>query len=209
MSKREHTNILSNYTPLQYIEGTGTQWIDLGITPTNDMSVEIDYIVKINTSYTYSGLIFSGNNYNTNDNFGIAVYNSYRTVRGYRAGVGNIVPVAGYYNIKDNDDVTIRLTNTGQFTLINRTTSNTYTNTFTINTLTNATRTIYVLKGNTNNADIAHIAKGKIKKVLLTTTTDTYTFLPYMRNGDNKIGLLCYETGDFCTNAGIGEFLYA
>ena len=43
--------IPKGYIPLAYIESTGTQYIDLGITPSDDMEFEIDY-QSLATSYT-------------------------------------------------------------------------------------------------------------------------------------------------------------
>ena len=59
----EPRNILpSGVQGLEYIESTGTQWIDLGIKPTIDTGVEIDFqVTQLTTNMGVFGCGISGN----------------------------------------------------------------------------------------------------------------------------------------------------
>ena len=56
--KREHTNI-SSLTPLQYIESTGTQWIDTGFKLNNNSRVVMDFMItQYQTSFNNGAVPF-------------------------------------------------------------------------------------------------------------------------------------------------------
>lgn len=62
----------TNYIPLEYIESTGTQWIDTGFTPNQDTSIYMDVIPTTVAAGVQSGIFF-GSSYPVNKD-GIEAY---------------------------------------------------------------------------------------------------------------------------------------
>ena len=50
------------YQQVEYIEGTGTQWIDTGINANNNLSVKIEFEASL-IKNAYSGFFWSKNRY--------------------------------------------------------------------------------------------------------------------------------------------------
>lgn len=182
------------YTQVEYLESTGTQWIDTGIKLTNNHSVEIDYqFTSVPKTNERKGL-FGGLEANV-ARYGSLVSPTTRKFEfGY--GVGNTyyqttIPDTARHLIKQEknkvyvDGSLIYTFEEATFKL----SINAYLGTFNYTNYTPALAKYYASKwwdGDTLVRD----------------------FIPCVRNTDGKPGMYDLVTETFFTNQGTGEFLY-
>lgn len=97
ISKQETVGVSTKYTRLDYIQSNGSQYLDTGITPSDDLEVEISFKP---TSAVSEGAIF-GSDWSTNGYF-LMYYNSkwrFHT-RGYVFDSSTSIDVSGFTIIK-------------------------------------------------------------------------------------------------------------
>lgn len=210
--RREH-NINDLYTPLQYIQSVSGQYIDTGVLADDSLTMKVKFIVQY-AATNYSGVCFAGNNWNTSDMIGFTVHNTGLYMKASRAGVSNI-NVYSYFNAGEECELELLSNN---FIVRNLTRAIQANQTFTHNVISNVTRTIWICKGNTNNADMSNFTNSMFKSVIFSSNVaaNRRNYVPMLRKTDNKPGFLdlegsiCPLTGTpFYINAGTGEFLYA
>lgn len=209
MSRREHTNI-SALTPLQYIESTGTQWIDTGFKLNNNSRVVIDFTVTQYQSVITSALVPFGARYAWANNQFVIFFPVNRQT-GVFSCYGNQSPNIEIYNILNNQ--THIDANKRNWTITIH--GNTYTNTFNSQTFQNQGN-CYLFKCNfwNENPNTNGIAPdptdGNIRMFLCDiydNGTQVRKFRPYLNAGEP--GMLDELNNVWYGNNGTGEFLYA
>ena len=170
----------SGYTQLEYLESTGTQYIDTGDNATTNMSFEISFSDTI-LSQEGSQLIGTGN-------IGVALYR----LLGWVCRLPNTL---FYYSLTNSDAVTdiLYITPTSitsqnyQSSWIQRSDRNQPNNS-----------NVLIFSNVIGKLFYAKIWEGDML---------THNFIPAQRNSDNEIGMYDLVSNTFFTNAGTGEFI--
>lgn len=187
-------NETSIYKAVNYIESTGTQYIDTGIRPTTTTKLQMIIENKNTTTSTH----FEGSRVGFQNN---ALGVSYQTESG---NVGTTFAYANqvYYS---------KTTQTGRAfyeVLRNIVINQNLVYTFSIQTITN-NHNIYFFT--VNNAGTPHTQKASLKlyyACYLDSDVAIRHFMPVLRKSDNEPCLYDLVSGEFYTNAGTGTFLY-
>ena len=181
----------SDYTQLEYIESTGTQWIDTGIATTNNdlgfmleaMPLTSVDVYPMGSRATDGNTRFFGVRSKTSNSFSYG-WLSYSTATASQSYVNVRTTMSlNWLNSKkvtigddSNDLATANIANGRNITL------------FGVNGQLLWTGRIYRAQISEGNEIIAN-------------------FIPVMRNSDSKVGMRDTVTGQFFTNAGTGEFI--
>ena len=178
-------NALPNeYQEVEYLESTGTQYIDTNFTP----NINTKAYAEFNVSTIPCGLYSSDSNASLSTNF-----SSYISGGGkWRFGSGSAtVPISNnnfYTSVQDKTGITINGTNFYDYDI-------------TINDFT-STKTITLLRTNTIGF------KGKIYRFKLYDGNNIVrNFIPCYRKSDDEAGMYDVVNGVFYTNEGTGEFI--
>ena len=200
--RREHNEwsvLPSGYTPLQYIEGTGTQYINTGYYPCNDTWIE--YVAMQTWTYNYNqSQTFFGVSDGTWDinGFTCSTYKNgtYSFDNAYGDGFSKFVTPL-------NTLITINLDKTGGYIDGVRK--------WNCSAYTKPTRNIrpllfFAANYNTVTEYGKHRCYGAVIKENGVLQRD---FVPALRTLDSKPGLYDLVGGTFYANAGSGQFNYA
>ena len=183
------------YQQVEYIESTGTQYIDTGIYTNTTLS---KFEIKLNISNkNVTAGVFGTRNYKSSDKSAINVFIRSGSLRLDWLSGSSVPEVA----ITENIDYTISITR-GLATINNIN----YTNEE--NTSVDARYPFYI--GNFNNAGIPYEIglSGKIYySKLYNNNILVFNGVPCYRKSDNVIGMYDLVTNTFFTNAGTGVFL--
>ena len=178
------------YTKLEYIESTGTQYIDTGVIATNNTVVKAELF----TNYSGNKNWFGGSAYSSNNNF---VLNSWSQNQiEYQYGISD-----NWYKPNVGDDVvgkkfTVEYGN-GSIKINNDKKVDLPTDTFT------DTKNLHLFTRNGSSGNISgRVYSFKIYNGNLLIRD----FVPAVRNSDNKPGLYDEVNDVFYTNSGTGEF---
>ena len=201
-------SIPSGYQRIDYIEGTGAQWIDTGFCATGGDIVDFEWSPTIfndyNTVGSHNPSSNSSNGYNRNQVSFIRQESSqFSKCNSYDYAAHNNTLGVKYHIIYNSiganriglcDDVTIK----------------SQTNTSTLAPVNNIA-VLHNWYNNTNNKGKLHSARIYNNQMVL-----VRNYIPLIRTPDSKPGLydLCGSTcpltnSPFYTNSGTGEFLYA
>jgi hypothetical protein len=144
---------------VDYIEGTGTQYIDSGFVPTANTSFEIEVTV-VSAPTKFSPFAYSGAAYNSMDSFGACRNNESARCLGYRGSSVNfafgdgITTTGSVLNLQFLTTAsTVKLTNktSGQTASVSVSSS-----------FTAGSRSLYILSGNAGTADLGHPSAMKL-----------------------------------------------
>lgn len=193
--KSEHEELPDEYQQIEYIESTGTQYIDTGIKTNTTTS---RYETKINPSSVSGTMcIFGTRNNTTADQRAMNVFIIDGTFRlDWLSGNGSYT----VRNISSNTEYAISITR-GLATInnVNHTSRNT--------TSIDGSYTFYV--GSLNNAGSVY-PKGFSGKIyyskLYNNNILVFDGVPCYRKSDNEIGMYDLVSNTFFTNAGTGKF---
>lgn len=184
---------------VEYLESTGTQWIDTMYVPQSTTSIDI--LVKIiSAPNAFSPLAYCGDLYYSRNTFGAAFNKNATRLNLYYGTKYNVY--CGVVNVGDEVQFMMNINNA---TLINITTSNTY-NVSIGGTYQIGSRTLYLLNGNTNTADLKKPSSMQIKSaVLKENNTLVRDFIP-VRVG--QVGYMYDRVSrQLFGNAGTGAFI--
>ena len=143
---------------VEYLESTGTQYVDTGIIPTAQTSFAVRY-VQTSSPYQFAPVVYCGDTYNAPNTYGFCV-NSGSQGAGINSYYGTV------YNLHVGDN----LISAGQRILVrfrrgnsniemtNETTGQTSSSSFGSATYTNGSRSMYIFSGNTALEDLSHPA---------------------------------------------------
>lgn len=184
------------YTQVEYIEGTGTQYINTGVSQ-NNTNTALEMTVAV-TSNTYSDPAYIGGHYTTGKRFYIQLLNK-KIYLGLGAGywqnsadtdTSKHTYKIDMYNLRVYMDGVSKSANSGSFS---KTANN-------VN--------IWLLRGSMASGSNP-IVKGKIysAKIWISDVLE-HDYYPCIRNSDSKPGLYDIVGNSFLTNAGSDEFLY-
>ena len=142
---------------VEYLESTGTQWIDTGVIPSLDTSFEIEF-QQISSPYRFAPVAYCGNTYNSNDTFGFCINNNTTGnvigINSYYGSFSNIHVGDNEFSIGDRLNVKFRIENTN-IILTNKSFGTTYSSSLN-GTFTSGSRNLYILNGNTETDDLKH-----------------------------------------------------
>ena len=178
------------YTKLEYIESTGTQYIDTGVIATNNTVVKAELF----TNYSGNKNWFGGSAYSSNNNF---VFNSWSQNQiEYQYGASD-----NWYRPNVGDDVvgkkfTVEYGN-GSIKINNDKKVDLPTDTFT------DTKNLHLFTRNGSSGNISgRVYSFKIYNGYYLIRN----FVPAVRNSDNTVGLYDEVNDVFYTNSGTGTF---
>lgn len=182
---------LSDYTQLEYIESTGTQWIDTGIATTNNNLGFMLEAMPLTSADVYpigSRAISNGIRF-----FGIRSVSS--TIYSYGWEEYTTAPASqSYVNVRAT--MSLNWLNSKKVTI-----GNDSNDLATANIANGRNITLFGVNGQllwTGRIYHAQISEG---------TGIVANLIPVMRNSDGKVGMYDTVTGQFFTNAGTGEFI--
>ena len=182
----------SDYTQLEYIESTGTQWIDTGIATTNNnlgfmleaMPLTSADVYPMGSRATDGGKRFFGVRSQTSTTFSYG-WSYYATITASQS----------YVNVRTT--MSLNWLNSKKATIGND--SNDLATTVDIANGRNIT--LFGINGQL-------LWKGRIYRAQISEGNEIIAnFIPVMRNSDSKVGMRDTVTGQFFTNAGTGEFI--
>ena len=207
--RREHAKsqggvLPAGYTQLEYIEGTGTQYIDTGLIAPDGFHVtarwmwtsiqEMRYIVgshNISNPYGRNGVQSSRKN-GVDGYWGMGTGNTYPiSSTKYTAGVIYDIEgqtIKGNSWLKVNDSTVVQTTDNS----------------------TRSSNSILIFTEQYSVNAGAEKSKARMYDSMTITIDSTdYVLIPTLRTSDNKPGVYNVTNQTFHTNAGTGEFLYA
>lgn len=198
----QETSILpSEYTQVDYIESTGTQYIDTGVKPSSDTKIDIDFAYLDSTYNGYTAL-FGERGATSDTYFGLYINKTDGKLAinysQYDGGASSTTTISRNvkYNIKNDY---------GSFYLNNASTP--FQNT--TQTLTTSTTSVYLLEQHLYNGSSQ--SRGMQAKIyqckFYEGSTLTRNFIPCYRNSDNEIGMYDLANDVFYTNQGTGTFV--
>lgn len=197
--KRIHTLLPKEYQQVEYLESTGTQYIDTNYIPNSNTSIKLSFQI---TKSQVAGIIGSGEEWNTTDNFifGPAYGDCFW---GYAGGANNIRLWQSNYNFTDTYNVYMDITkfivesNSVEYTAITNKTE-----------IINPTRSIHIFKANTENGNLKNGSSIKLFKTEINENGILIqNYIPCYRKADNVAGMYDLVSNTFFTNAGTGEFI--
>ncbi|MGM9849454.1 MAG: type II secretion system protein [Bacilli bacterium] len=194
--------IRKGYTKLEYIESTGTQYIDTGYVPNNNTGIEADF--QFNSTTSQSRVFGVGTN------SGKANFVSYEF---YINGSGNFA-----YTFKDGNGDWVPTNipadtsrHTLRFNVGNKNLVIDNNNTYSIGNISNVSSyPIYIMAENYDGTDLKWVDETRIKLYSFKIYNGYYlirNFVPAIRNSDNAVGLYDEVYDVFYTNSGTGEFI--
>ena len=191
------------YTQLEYIESTGTQYIDTGVNADNKLKLDMDMEFTSKGISTYKnpfGAIYntgalrlhinpnnaSSVNIQTGpNNSNVPVFNGYP----YTTRFQSIIDIL-------NKTITTRIDDTTQESTL------TYTNSFNLN------MNFWLFRRNANSEDLKYYSYNKLYYFrMYQNGTLVRDFIPCYRNSDNEAGLYDLINNVFYTNQGTGKFI--
>jgi len=184
------------YTQLEYIESTGTQYIDTGIIPTNTMGLDI----KFNKT-SYGDLVIMGVLYDS-DMKAADLYVNLGSTNHLYVPFGEDWTTAGYDKLQYDTDYNVRINY-----MNDRNRYVDYVPAGRIDkTLTGATDTMYLFAGHrVPRHGPGWFFIGRIYYLKITEGNQLVrNFIPARRNSDNTLGMYDTVSGTFFTNAGTG-----
>lgn len=195
----------SEYQQVEYIKGTGTQWLDTGYVATNGMKAEYEVMYDSDIQTINGGYIVGSHNTSSPYSRNGGYYNNSVTVKGWELGYGNYYPKSSAtinYNQKYKVEFST-FSGNGYLILdgvrlvynteINGMASNTHVMLFT-NAMTNR-------EGGSKT-----IAKVYYVKILDAYDNLIRSYVPCYRKSDQVIGMYDLVTKTFLVNQGTGTF---
>jgi hypothetical protein len=186
----EQRNLPSGFTQVEYIESTGTQWIDTGYKPNNNTSIDI----KFSTSSAQHFVFGSRKDTIGDDQQRFCLYatiNKFNPQYGntnYADADGFVTSTAYQVQMDKNglvvDGITIRDFNSENFTGENN----------------------LILFGNNTNGTVVSAENRIYYSKISENGTMVRNLIPARRNSDNVLGMYDTITDTFFTNAGTGTF---
>lgn len=194
------------YQEVEYIEGTGTQYIKSGIMTSNSLRVEAKAISRKrhiyaapDRNYPYSGILFGARVSPTSNNF---TYNegAYSTYVGNGTSQQLILP----FQENSTDYLFVNYGGTSYSVEC----GNTYNQSGALNINIETPLEIYILGLNQNGTVSSPCGAYKLFNLkIYNNNTVVRDYIPCYRKADNEAGLFDLVNNVFYTNAGTGTFL--
>lgn len=201
------TNIIlpSDYTQLEYIESAGTQYINLGVVPTNTTGFELKCTLPNDNS---TDNIVCGSRAGTTGNDRFWIDFDWSTNDSIIFGFNSNTPLEDRYIMQSSDigqDITLSMNYLND--RAGKVNGTTYDTTIANKTLTTSTQQMYLFCGNREDTAVLFTST-KFKYLKISDgSTITHYYLPAKRNSDNELGVYDLVARRFLTNAGTGTFI--
>lgn len=192
----EHYLLPSDYTLVEYIESSGTQYIDTGIIPNQNTGFDIKFLTKNDINNSTYGNIIGARKSSTVDEFQISTFTNSASLKGIFRYGGHTV------NGGIEKDTLMHITlKDKQYS-----NNNGFTHTLLSDFATPTTLTVFALN---NNGTITQHGKLQLYSLEIYENDEVVReFAPCYRNSDKKAGLFDLVNLVFYTNKGTGEFAY-
>lgn len=185
-------NLPSGYTELEYIQSSGTQYLDTGIAYKDGIRAEVDfqYVSYSNTAYTFGFNDYLGYLFFVSSN-GVYTINPSQSLN-YTASIYNKTHISALFNLNNNIPmITVTIGNE--------------TKTYTRN---DAGGTVYNLQLFTVSAQTSNISVGRCYGVkIYDNDVLVMELVPALRTSDNKVGMYDTVGNTFKINSGTGNFI--
>ena len=185
------------YEKLEYLESTGTQYIDTGVIGKTGIKVSVAFM-WLDGNIGNDKYILGSSNYSSNRIY----FGTYKSKWMY--GYGDYYQASG---IQKNVfyDAEVSWLRDNQYVKVNGTNIITETSSLDI---TNNT-TMYLFSRHENNSTVNWISNAKIYYCKIwDNDVLVRNYVPALRKSDNKPGMYDFVSGQFFTNLGTGEFTY-
>ena len=195
----------SGYTQLEYLESTGTQYIDTGV---NVLLGTLPFKMSTSVSTTNNssfGVVF-GNKPSPSISQGFAVYINHTTSRILYAR--NHEDGGQFASFHDGTfhQIDAIYYGDGKGSLLVDGTNIMYRDTLSAATVDNGNN--YLLFATNDGDTYRHACVGKVKNITITVNDHMeMNFIPARRNSDGKLGMYDTVSNTFFTNSGSGEFI--
>lgn len=185
------------YTQVEYLESTGTQYIDTGYYHTTSRTnYELDITIT-SLSRSYQTLFGSRNTHDGNEAYYVGVYRdgqTYGCIGGNKKDpLGWNITIGQRYLVNINPSIGVSVNGTS------------YSIPYTASVFYSKPDYIFALNQNDNTIEYGSAKLYRMK--ILDNNALVRNFIPCYRNGDNKPGLYDTVNGVFYTNQGTGEFI--
>ena len=196
-TNKETPLLPKNYQQVEFIQSTGTQYIDTGFYPNQDTKVEI----KVMGTVLRSGAMFGVRSISKTNRFILNYYFEATTKESLiQFQYGNIVPSATFSDITNIH--TYSMDKSGVYIDDISYIENVETETF------SSTLPLYVFGNNDGGVVQYNIFNGKMYFCkIYDNGVLARDFIPCYRKADNKAGMYDLVSGNFYTNKGTGEFI--
>lgn len=200
---KNKTGLPVEYTQVDYIESSGTQYIDTGYKLNGNSEIYTDYMLT-SVSPNEIGMIFGARENNdkrgfmfgdasSNNSFPVAYYGEGNTSSSIAKAISTNSENNKMYNLTVKD---------GKFNISELGTISFTKSTFSL------TNSMYIFCGNQNSSP-SYKVKARIYNFnIYENDTLIRNFIPCYRNSDNEVGLYDLVNNIFYTNQGTGVFTY-
>ena len=187
------SSLPDGYTEVEYIESSGTQWIDTGVTPTTNTKMQYKFRPLATVS---SVTMFLGNRSSSTNIYGLALYSTGRFRSYVRYNSGSYVTTSNnFYNTSTDYNLEV-----GNLYIKNLDTG--------ANVVTGTTQTTVntgtIKLNNHGNSTYSKIRTYRLK--IYDGSTLIRDFVPCINNTTNKAGLYDLVNDTFYGNSGSGNF---
>lgn len=193
------------YTQLEYLESTGTQYINTGIIPSSDIEVAMD-VQLTSVSQGETKMLFGCNNYYSGSTkyYMLMLKMTSDLPLQVNCGANGVdtldIPITSASIARTNAQLSVNGT-LFTATIFDSTITRTFSGGL-------PTISIYLFARSVANA-VSNRIMMKLYRCTVSASGVSYDFIPTLRLSDNKPGLYDIINNQFYTNAGTGEFLYA
>ena len=202
-SIRETNNKITNdgYTKIEYLQSTGTQYINTGIVCTNNTGIKIKYSYTAEGSAAISG-VFQGTNPRTDTLF-ISSSSGQTSSTLFAAHRGGIFSTSNSIALNTDYECKINYLNDKKCYFDNE-----LIGTVGENAAYNSSILLFARYNPNSSASAISISSSKIYEVEFTEGDKiSHKFIPCYRNSDNELGMYDLIGEAFYTNQGSGEFV--
>lgn len=194
----------AGYTELAYIEGTGTQYIDTGVKPSNTTGFYVDCQ---KTSNNHSDSVVIGARQSTgNTRCWIDIDHS-SDIGKFLLGWNTTTAAGSRLTVGLNRftaEINFKNSRKG---VINSVENSVYTSQLN-STLSSGNYALYLFSANRYGTAMYGFV-GKVWSIQITSDSDiAHDYVPAMRDSDNEVGMYDLVSNTFLTNAGSGTFNY-
>ena len=204
--KEEHVITLPYSAELEYLEATGTQYINLGLVSTKDSKIDIEFgFSNMETSAAQTTAVFGGRNSNMSNTFTLFKYATYNP-QYFRFDLNGQHQLSSSTNIVWDTTSKYGFIYNGELAISFNATTNQRNSTIVGAPTTFTSSPICLFCVNTNGTPEKHMS-GRIYRCTYSDGITTIDLIPVL----DKEGVACmYDkvSGEFFYNQGSGEFSY-
>lgn len=185
------------YQQLEYIESTGTQYIDTGLIANQDTGFEIDFTTNNALSTSEFGSIFGARTSSKNNEYQLTTYSSNNSYKGtLRYGNSNSYN-AGFNNTTERQHMILK----------NKVYTGNSNESIQLDSTFETPVNLTIFGVNENGTVIQNGSLKLYSFKIYDGNTLVRDFVPSIRTNDDSIGLYDVQNNQFYTNSGTGSFI--